>query len=43
MNVYRARNSIRTELNQALQRMTMLVTNRAPSGTLRAKRVHRLA
>jgi hypothetical protein len=30
-----------TEPNQALQRMNMLVTNRAPSSTLRAKHVHR--
>jgi hypothetical protein len=30
-----------TEPNQALQRMTTLVTDRAPSSTLRAKRVHR--
>ena len=30
-----------TEPNQALQRMNMLVTDRAPSSTLRAKRVHR--
>ncbi len=30
-----------TEPNQALQRMTMLVTDRAPSSTLRAKHVHR--
>jgi hypothetical protein len=30
-----------TEPNQALQRMNVLVTDRAPSGTLRAKRVHR--
>ena len=30
-----------TEPNQALQRMTTLVTDRAPSSTLRAKRGHR--
>ena len=30
-----------TEPNQALQRMNMLVTDRAPSSTLRAKHVHR--
>ena len=30
-----------TEPNQALQRMTTLVTNRAPNSTLRAKRGHR--
>jgi hypothetical protein len=30
-----------TEPNQALQRMNTLVTDRAPSSTLRAKRVHR--
>jgi hypothetical protein len=30
-----------TEPNQALQRMTTLVTDRAPSCTLRAKRGHR--
>jgi hypothetical protein len=30
-----------TEPNQALQRMNVLVTDRAPSSTLRAKRVHR--
>jgi hypothetical protein len=31
----------RTEPNQALQRMSMLVTDCAPSGTFRAKHVHR--
>ena len=31
----------RTEPNQALQRMTTLVTDHAPSSMLRAKRVHR--
>jgi hypothetical protein len=31
----------RTEPNQALQRMNVLVTDRAPSSTLRAKHVHR--
>jgi hypothetical protein len=41
MNVSGARNPIRTEPNQALQRMNTLVTDRAPSSTLRAKRVHR--
>jgi hypothetical protein len=30
-----------TEPNKALQRMNALVTDRAPSSTLRAKRVHR--
>ena len=30
-----------TEPNQALQRMNMLVTDCAPSSTLRAKHVHR--
>ena len=30
-----------TEPNQALQRMNALVTDCAPSSTLRAKRVHR--
>ena len=30
-----------TEPNQALQRMNMLVTDRAPSSTLCAKHVHR--
>ena len=30
-----------TEPNKALQRMNMLVTDRAPSSTLRAKHVHR--
>ena len=30
-----------TEPNQALQRMAMLVTDRAQSSTLRAKHVHR--
>ena len=30
-----------TEPNQALQRMNMLVTDRAPSSTLRAKHVRR--
>ncbi len=30
-----------TEPNKALQRMNTLVTDRAPSSTLRAKRVHR--
>ncbi len=30
-----------TEPNQALQRTNALVTDRAPSSTLRAKRVHR--
>ena len=30
-----------TEPNQALQRMTTLVTDHAPSSMLRAKRVHR--
>jgi hypothetical protein len=30
-----------TEPNQALQRMNALVTDRAQSSTLRAKRVHR--
>ncbi len=31
----------KTEPNQALQRMNVLVTDRAPSSTLRAKHVHR--
>jgi hypothetical protein len=30
-----------TEPNQALQRINMLVTDRAPSSTLRAKHVYR--
>jgi hypothetical protein len=30
-----------TEPNQALQRMSMLVTDCAPSGTFRAKHAHR--
>jgi hypothetical protein len=30
-----------TEPNQALQRMNCIVTDRAPSSTLRAKHVHR--
>jgi hypothetical protein len=30
-----------TEPNQALQRMNVLFTDRAPSSTLRAKHVHR--
>jgi hypothetical protein len=41
MNISGTRNSILTEPNQALQRMNTLVTDRAPSSTLRAKRVHR--
>jgi hypothetical protein len=30
-----------TEPNQALQRMNLIVTDRAPSSTLRANEVHR--
>jgi hypothetical protein len=41
MNIAGAGNPIRTEPNQALQRMNMLVTDCAPSSTLRAKHVHR--
>jgi hypothetical protein len=41
MNIAGARNPNLTEPNQALQRMTTLVTDRAPSSTLRAKRGHR--
>jgi hypothetical protein len=41
MNISGARNPILTEPNQALQRMTTLVTDHAPSSMLRAKRVHR--
>jgi hypothetical protein len=35
------RNTKTTEPNQALQRTNMLVTDRAPSSTLRAKHVRR--
>ena len=41
MNISGARNPILTEPNQALQRTNMLVTDRAPSITLRAKHVRR--
>ena len=41
MNIAGVRNPIRTEPNQALQRTNMLVTDRAPSSTLRAKHVRR--
>ena len=41
MNISGARNPNRTEPNQALQRTNMLVTDRAPSSTLRAKHVRR--
>jgi hypothetical protein len=41
MNISGARNPILTEPNQALQRTNMLVTDRAPSSTLRAKHVRR--
>jgi hypothetical protein len=43
MNISGARNPNRTEPNQALQRTNMLVTDRAPSSTLRAKHVRRWA
>ena len=43
MKVSRARNPNRTEPNQALQRMNCIVTDRAPSSTLRANAVHRWA
>ena len=43
MNIGGARNPNLTEPNQALQRMNTLVTDCAPSSTLRAKRVHRCA
>jgi hypothetical protein len=41
MEVTGARNPISTEPNQALQRTNMLVTDCAPSSTLRAKHVRR--
>jgi hypothetical protein len=41
MNISGVRNPITTEPNQALQRINMLVTDCAPSSTLRAKHVHR--
>ena len=41
MNISGARNPIRTEPNQALQRIATLVTVHAPSRMNRAKRVYR--
>jgi hypothetical protein len=41
MNIAGARNPNLTEPNQALQRTNVLVTDCAPSSTLRAKHVRR--